>query len=431
MYTRNVNHDREDIKIYETKYEKHLLYAMWNNINLKILNVMLFITKVILVFFFFFIIFTENKNVSKNDWSCTFAGEEKGNQPLDSNCVALVSKVNINFSLKLVNLFQKSDLNFAFSPVSLLSILKPMFSLLGDKKVGHFIKSFMTSENGMNECFTKTSRNSTRDKFNNVNKIWLDDALKISVNDSLLNEIIKRISIHSHEREAAMTINNWIKEMTKGGITHLIREDSLNEDTRIIVTNGVYFNGQWKFPFSKILTRPYEFELKRNRKTEIPMMANTLRTKFYLATSIKMLELPYEENNFVMNIFIADELSYAQISEALNKSTFGKIKILIPKFTLESKNNMALYFGKLGLGKLFNSSINYIEPESRFSDLIHKVKIVVSEEGTEASAGTAAISGRSVTPMFKVDRPFYFMIRDLKEGLIFFFGKIVNPSNEK
>ena len=404
---------------------------MCNNINHKILNGMLFIIKMILVFFFCFILFAENKNVSKNDWSCTFVGAKKQNQPTDSNCVALVSKVNMNFSLKLEMLFQKGDSNFAFSPVSLLSILKPMFSLLRDKKVGNFIKSFITSENGMNECFTKTSRNSMKDKFNYVNKIWLDDALKISVNDPLLNEIIKRISIHGHEREAVMTINNWIKEMTKGGITHLIREDSLNEDTRIIVTNGVYFKGQWKFPFSKILTRLYEFELKRNRKVEIPMMTNTLRTKFYLTTSIKMLELPYEEHHFVMNIFIADNLSYAQINEALNKSACGKIKILLPKFTLESKNNMVSYFEKLGLGKLFNSSINYIEPKSRFSDLIHKVKIVVSEEGTEASAGTAAISGRSVTPMFRVDRPFYFMIRDLKEGLILFFGKIVNPSNEK
>ena len=384
----------------------------------------------ILVFFFCFIIFVENKDVSKNDRTCTYAGGKKQNQPIDSNCVALVSKMNMNFSLKLEKLLQNGDSNFAFSPVSLLSILKPMFSLLGDTKVGN-IKSFITSENGINECFKKTSRNSMGDKFNYVNKIWLDDALKISVNDPLLNGVTKRISIHGHEREAAMTINNWIKEITKGGITHLIREDSINKDTRIIVTNGVYFKGQWKFPFSKILNRLYEFDLKRNRKVEIPMMANTLRTKFYLTSTIKMLELPYEEDYFVMNIFIADDLSYAQISEALNKANCGKIKILIPKFTLESKNNMVSYFEKLGLGKLFNSSINYIEPESRFSDLIHKVKIVVSEEGTEASAGTAAISGRSVTPIFRVDKPFYFMIRNLKEGLILFFGKIVNPSNKK
>jgi len=55
--------------------------------------------------------------------------------------------------------------------------------------------------------------------------------------------------------EAAARINNWVKDETRGRIPNLIAPDSLNGDTALVVTNAVYFLGDWTTPFNASNTR--------------------------------------------------------------------------------------------------------------------------------------------------------------------------------
>jgi serpin B len=63
--------------------------------------------------------------------------------------------------------------------------------------------------------------------------------------------------------------------------------------------------------------------------------------------------------------------------------------------------------------------------------VIHQAFIRVDEKGAEAAAATAAVmlaGGIAEPPKeFKVDRPFLFMIRDARTGLIYFIGRVSNP----
>ena len=66
------------------------------------------------------------------------------------------------------------------------------------------------------------------------------------------------------------------------------------------------------------------------------------------------------------------------------------------------------------------------------SKVIHKAFVEVNEEGTEAAAATAVImSGKSIMlnepPIFRADRPFIFLIRDLRSGSILFMGRLADP----
>ncbi len=58
----------------------------------------------------------------------------------------------------------------------------------------------------------------------------------------------------------------------------------------------------------------------------------------------------------------------------------------------------------------------------------HKTFIEVNEEGTSAAAVTI-IGGEygSIPPEFRVDKPFFFAIRDELTGTILFMGQVYNP----
>ena len=66
------------------------------------------------------------------------------------------------------------------------------------------------------------------------------------------------------------------------------------------------------------------------------------------------------------------------------------------------------------------------------SEVVHKAFVSVDEEGTEAAAATAVIMKLTAMPEepveVKVDRPFIFLIRDIKTGTILFLGRIIDPS---
>ena len=61
-------------------------------------------------------------------------------------------------------------------------------------------------------------------------------------------------------------------------------------------------------------------------------------------------------------------------------------------------------------------------------DVVHKAFVSVDESGTEAAAATGSIMVASIPGIVTVDRPFIFLIRDLKTGAILFIGRVVNPA---
>ena len=71
------------------------------------------------------------------------------------------------------------------------------------------------------------------------------------------------------------------------------------------------------------------------------------------------------------------------------------------------------------------------------SKVLHKAFVEVNEKGTEAAAATAVMMmmARSAPitlpfiPTFKADRPFLFLIRDIKTGSVLFIGRMTNPKS--
>jgi len=55
----------------------------------------------------------------------------------------------------------------------------------------------------------------------------------------------------------------------------------------------------------------------------------------------------------------------------------------------------------------------------------------VNEQGTEAAAATGVSMRLTAAPpgeVFRADRPFVFLVRDVETGLVMFMGRVSDPS---
>ena len=116
----------------------------------------------------------------------------------------------------------------------------------------------------------------------------------------------------------------------------------------------------------------------------------------------------------------------------------------LPKFTMEKAYGVRDSLERLGMRSAFDSSqadfrgitaSDSSERSLHISAVVHKSFISVDEEGTEAVAASAlgmrATAARPdrlpFTPHFHADRPFLYMIRDVRTGVVLFLGRYVKP----
>lgn len=172
-------------------------------------------------------------------------------------------------------------------------------------------------------------------------------------------------------------------------------------------------------------------------------MHNTASFPYYTGPEGSVLELPYGDGSFVMDIFLpaegtsAEEFVSGLDSEALSTLTgllqTDRIKVSIPKFKAEYETSLIATLQRLGMRTAFTPAADFSgiarEP-LMISEVKQKTFIEVNEEGSEAAAVTSVgIMRTSLAPdpfEFKADRPFVFLIRGRESGPVLFMGIVRN-----
>ncbi|MHB1558833.1 MAG: serpin family protein [Isosphaeraceae bacterium] len=249
-----------------------------------------------------------------------------------------------------------------------------------------------------------------------------------------------------HAEEARQRINGWVEEQTQGKIRDLIPPGVLNAMTRLVLTNAIYFKGDWTAPFRKESTQVAPFHLSASMTTDVPLMHQQESFRYWAGDGLKILELPYGEGDLAMLVLLPDQIEGLPALEArltadnLSRWQSGlrkqKVRVYLPRFTMTSRFELADVLREMGMTRLFNpreadlSGLSS-EEELAVSEVIHKAFVDVNEEGTEAAAATA-VGIRTAAmiaepPVFRADHPFVFLIRDNRTGSILFLGRLVNP----
>ena len=240
-----------------------------------------------------------------------------------------------------------------------------------------------------------------------------------------------------------LTINRWVEQKTADKIKDLLAQGSLTELTRLVLTNAIYFKGDWATKFKSEMTKPMPFHLGADKTVVVPMMRQTGDFLFSENDDVKVLELPYVGKDLSMVLLLpktnmADldaKLDAARLAEWTGQVSEREVDIYLPKFKFETKYELKDLLSGMGMVDAFALPPADFSGISGQKDLyitkvIHQAIIEVNEEGSEAAAASAVIMGVKAVlhkPVFKADQPFLFLIRHNETGSILFMGRVNNP----
>ena len=280
-------------------------------------------------------------------------------------------------------------------------------------------------------------------ELNVANSLWVSDrfTLKSRYIRTAGSEYSARVSnLDFSDPASPSVINRWCAENTAGRIDKMI--ENIDPATQMYLLNALYFKGMWATPFDAANTRKDIFHGNR-RDSEVDFMHRTASFPYYIGPEGALLELPYGEGSFVMDIFLpaegvsAEEFASGLDGEALSTLTgllqSDRIKVTLPKFKAEYETSLNATLQHLGMRDAFTPSADFSgmsKDPLMISEVKQKTFIEVNEEGSEAAAVTSvAVMRTSLAPEpleFRVDRPFVFLIRERTSGTVLFMGLVRN-----
>ncbi len=247
--------------------------------------------------------------------------------------------------------------------------------------------------------------------------------------------------------ESRLTINNWVSDQTAGRIKDIIPRDAIHTLTRLVLTNAIYFNAAWQYPFNVSATKDGPFYRLDGGTVVVPMMKPTEPFGYAEGDGYQAVELPYDGNELSMVILLpkADQfkafeelLDSQRVAGIIKSLRYQQVALTVPRFTYDSKYMLEDTLPRMGMPDAFSGIADFSGMDGTRSlfiaHVIHQAFITVDEAGTEAAAATVVIMGAAVPPtptepkQVTIDHPFIFMIRDIKTGTVLFVGRVVSPS---
>ncbi len=261
-----------------------------------------------------------------------------------------------------------------------------------------------------------------------------------------------RVDFKTSPEAVRNTINRWVEHETNNKIQNLIGPGALTPMTRLVLTNAIYFKGDWLNQFNKADTKDKEFHLSSTESIKAPLMHRTGSYPYYDGGTFQELELPYAGDELAMVVLLpkriaglpALEQSFTApaASEWISKlEPVDKVILTFPRFTMTQQFELSSVLSRMGMPQAFTRAADFSgmtgEPDFTISAAIHKAYVDVNEQGTEAAAATGVVMyatalRRILRPpppiIFRADHPFLFLIRDRKTGAILFMGRVTNPT---
>jgi serpin B len=259
---------------------------------------------------------------------------------------------------------------------------------------------------------------------------------------------VEAVDFERAPKAAERRINEWVAKETRGRIPGIVSADDFDRYTRLVITNAVYFLGDWATPFPLSQTKEQPFYGPGGATRQIPLMHQRADVRYVETDSFQAIDLPYRDPTLSMSLFLPksrDGLANfeAQLSEEALRLWLGKLDqagrspvlIHLPKLKIEGTYDLLPPLGEMGMGVAFTDRANLrgIADEPLMVDrVVQKTFLRMDEKGTEAVAVTAigvVATGMRISkpPVFRADHPFFLVIREKGSGAVLFLGRIVAP----
>lgn len=245
-------------------------------------------------------------------------------------------------------------------------------------------------------------------------------------------------------------INAWVAERTEERIDDLLPEGSIDELTRLVLTNALFFRATWAEPFEEERTEDAPFIALDGTVEEVPLMRRDGSYPYAEVGGHQVIELPYVGREVGMVVVLPAEGEFERVEDSLDADRFSTLDdaleeregaIALPRFGFESGFALKEALSTLGMSIAFDeraanfdgiAPLEELEGNLYVDDVYHDTFIAVDETGTEAAAATGVVIDVESAPAdpfeMIVDRPFLFAIRDRPTGSVLFLGRVVDAA---
>lgn len=351
------------------------------------------------------------------------------------------------------------DRNVVFSPYGVASVLAMLQATTGGEtqKQIQAAMGFNINEKGMalalRQLYKELIGPWNKDEISSTDAIFVQRDVKLVQGFMphffrLFRSTVKQVDFSEVDR-ARFIINDWVKRHTKGMISDLLGKEAVDQLTRLVLVNALYFKGQWKTPFPELATHRRLFHKSDGSTVFVPMMSQTNKFNYTEFTTpdghyYDILELPYHGET--LSMFIAapyeKDVPLSALTNILDAELISQWKgnmtrlprlLVLPKFSLETEVDLRKPLENLGMTDMFSpvqadfTSLS-VQELLYVSQALQKVKIEVNESGTVASSSTAIlVSARMAPEEIVMDRPFLFVVRHNPTGAVLFMGQVMEP----
>ena len=348
-----------------------------------------------------------------------------------------------NFSVELLKKCFDGKSNTLISPLSVSSALtmtangangqtkEEMEKVLGNgislDKLNNYLSSFGGSLTS-GEDF----------KLKNANSIWFIKDNNFNVNNEFLQtnadlyhaEIYKR----AYNSEVVNDINNWVTKHTDGMIDKLL--DNGDALSNIALINAIAFDAVWETYYFDNFVEDGAFTDANGNEKSVTMLASeeseyinggncTGFIKKYKGRKYGFAAI-LPDSNVSVDEFVGS-LTGEKLFKMLQNTETANVVANIPKFGYEYSAELSEALKALGMPTAFSDGADFSSISGGkllISDVLHKTKISVTEEGTRAAAATGVVMSAAPDGDKQVilNRPFMYMIIDTETMLPLFAG---------
>ncbi|XP_026377132.1 serpin-Z1-like [Papaver somniferum] len=289
--------------------------------------------------------------------------------------------------------------NCVFSPFSIDSAI----GLLASGVIGETLKQilgFLNSEslnhlNSVNsQIIALLLEPRTESKLFFSGGVWIEKSCSIKpAVEEVANSVYKAkaevVDFKNESEKVRNKVNTWVEKETNGLIKNVIPAGAVNEHTKFILTNALYFKGRWKDPdqFIKSLTEESNFYLLDGKK-QYKFPSCRLQKKQYITCydSFRVLEPRYKFSRTPVNV----------------RGPYFSMYIILP----DQRDGLAELIAKL------------MKPELKLLLLLLYMSV---------NFGCAFQPPPPSHVDFVADHPFMFIIGEKQSGAVSFMGHVLNP----
>lgn len=258
----------------------------------------------------------------------------------------------------------------------------------------------------------------------------------------------------AHDPDGSRThINDWVEAKTNDKIRDLLPDGSIEENTRLVLTNAIYFNGKWKYKFAENLTHDAPFHAADGGATAAATMFQQQQFRYGAFDGFQALEMPYAGDDLSMVLLLPDtrdglasleaSLTAEMLDTSLDAMWEREVQVYLPKFKFDASFKLGSALQDMQMTDPFDPDRSDLTGMAQpadgnlyIADVLHKAFIDVNEAGTEAAAATAVVVGITTClcgppqpAVFRADHPFLFALRDTHSGSLMFLGRVTEPGD--